>query len=306
MKLAVYTDGLAHLDIEGVAQFCSQAEIDGVELGCGNWSPAPHVELDRLLGSEAARTELVDALTDSGVEITMLNCSGNQLDPGPNGALHAATMRKTIELAGLLGHDTIVAMSGLPGALPTDQAANWITTTWPPENLERLEYQWMEVAIPFWREMVRYAHDHGVNRIALENHGHQLVYNSTTLLRLRDAVGSAIGANLDPSHLLWMGGDPVETVRRLGPAIFHLHAKDTIIRSGHATDGCLSDEPHGTSTRSWEYAAPGQGHDGQWWEQFITEAATHTQARAISIEHSNQAEIAEAAKMLRGLAILGG
>lgn len=38
-----------------------------------------------------------------------------------------------------------------------------------------------------------------------------------------------IGMNLDPSHLFWMGGDPIEAARVLGEhdAIYHIHGKDS-------------------------------------------------------------------------------
>ena len=39
---------------------------------------------------------------------------------------------------------------------PGDQNANWITTAWPPEGQEILRYQWDEVAIPYWRDLVKY------------------------------------------------------------------------------------------------------------------------------------------------------
>jgi sugar phosphate isomerase/epimerase len=53
-----------------------------------------------------------------------------------------------------------------------------------------------------------------------------VVYNPETLLRLRDAAGEAIGANLDPSHLFWQGIDPVAAIRKLGDALYYFHAKD--------------------------------------------------------------------------------
>jgi len=36
-------------------------------------------------------------------------------------------------------------------------------------------------------------------------------------------------ANLDPSHFVWQGMDPVEAMKKLGceKVIFHFHAKDT-------------------------------------------------------------------------------
>lgn len=53
-----------------------------------------------------------------------------------------------------------------------------------------------------------------------------MVYNPETLFRLRDAVGPIVGLNLDPSHLIWMGADPILAARELGEAIHHVHGKD--------------------------------------------------------------------------------
>ena len=101
----------------------------------------------------------------------------------------------------------IVMMSGLPAASPKDTMPNWITTTvsWPPELKDALDYQWNDVAIPYWKQLVEVAKSHGIEKIALENFSAQLVYNPETLLHLRNAVDPIIGMNLDPSHLLWMG-----------------------------------------------------------------------------------------------------
>lgn len=136
---------------------------------------------------------------------------------------------KTFRLAKLLGVEKIVMMSGLPAGCPGDKTPVWITTSWPPETQDILDYQWNEVAIPKWKELVRMAEDCGIRQIALENHGMQLVYNPETLFRLREAVGPMVGMNLDPSHLFWMGGDPIEAARVLGEqgALYHVHGKDS-------------------------------------------------------------------------------
>jgi len=71
-----------------------------------------------------------------------------------------------------------------------------------------------------------FARKEGIRKIALEMHPGFVVYNPETLLKLRKAVGSEIGANFDPSHLFWQGIDPCAAVRDLRGAIWHVHAKD--------------------------------------------------------------------------------
>lgn len=147
-------------------------------------------------------------------------------------------------------------------------------TSWPPETQDILDYQWNEVAIPKWKELVRMAEDCGIRQIALENHGMQLVYNPETLFRLREAVGPMVGMNLDPSHLFWMGGDPIEAARVLGEqgALYHVHGKDSRPERRMAgPNGLLDTKPIDQfRTRSWNYVAVGCGHGAQWWKEFFS------------------------------------
>jgi hypothetical protein len=65
-------------------------------------------------------------------------------------------------------------------------------------------YQWYEVAIPYWRELTTFARHHGVE-LAVEACGGQLVHTVSGLHRLIDATDAeVVGANVDPSHLMWM------------------------------------------------------------------------------------------------------
>lgn len=116
--------------------------------------------------------------------------------------------------------------------------AAWITTVWPPENLQLLEHQW-SIALDYWGELAAQAKRHGV-RLAIEMHANQLIYNVPNLLRLREAVGDTVGANFDPSHLLRMGADPIAPIAALDGAIHHVHAKDHPHREtscGHLSPG---------------------------------------------------------------------
>ena len=211
MKLAIKTCTL-DMPYEEMLDFCVSQKIAAIEIGTGNWSGAPHCDLDLLVSDRTAREKWYDAMRAKGLELCALNCSGNPLAYEKE----MDVTKKTFELAQMLGVKKIVMMSGLPAGCRGDKTPVWITTSWPPETQEILDYQWNEVAIPVWKDIVKMAEDCGIERIALENHGMQLVYNPETLLRLREAVGPMVGMNLDPSHLFWMGGDPIEAARVLG------------------------------------------------------------------------------------------
>lgn len=82
----------------------------------------------------------------------------------------------------------------------------FVTSSW--RKPFKCNWQWENKVIPYWTEMGRFAESHNVN-IAIEPHGGFSVHTPATLLKLREAVGEVIGANFDPSHVWWLGMDPV-------------------------------------------------------------------------------------------------
>jgi hypothetical protein len=62
MKLGMVTDSLAHLPLQEAAVVCRKLGLEQVELGCGNWSPAPHIDLNILTADAGKRAELLDTL----------------------------------------------------------------------------------------------------------------------------------------------------------------------------------------------------------------------------------------------------
>ena len=262
MKIGLLTDSLPALDFNAMLAAAAALNIECLEFACGNWSSAPHIKLDELLESEPARREFLAAIADHGMSISALNCSGNPLYPGAEGRRQHEITLKTFRLARLLGVERIVMMSGLPGG-PGDANPNWVTTAWPPECHAVLDYQWNQELIPYWRKLAAFAQEQGVSQICLELHGCQLVYNPSTLQRLRAVIGPIVGANYDPSHPLWMGADPLAAVRALGAAIYYVHAKDTRIEPiPAAIDGVLDTRPETqVAERSWNYVTLGYGHD---------------------------------------------
>ncbi len=274
MKLAICTDVLANLSFPDMLDKVKSYGITGVEMTAGGWSPCPHVKTEELLASPEKLTAFRQELQTRGMNIVALNCSGNPLAPGELGEKHTLSSYKTVELAGKLGVKKIVMMSGLPGGGPGDSVPNWITSTvsWPDYMPGVIHYQWHEVAIPWWKAFTQHARQHGVEQIALEAFPSQLVYNAGTLLRLRNSVDEMIGMNLDPSHLIVMGADPIAAARKLEGAVYHVHGKDARIERGLAEiDGLLEYQPvTNTKTRTWNYVAVGCGQDLQWWKEFFS------------------------------------
>ena len=139
MKIGLVSDCLGSQPFEELLKTCKALGIEQVELGVGNWSSAPHVDLDGLLGSETKRDEMKGMLHDYGISISAFNCSGNPLAPGDWGKREDAVTRKCFRLSEYFGLDKVVMMSGLPGGGPEDKYPNWVVTSWPPETPEILD-----------------------------------------------------------------------------------------------------------------------------------------------------------------------
>jgi sugar phosphate isomerase/epimerase len=289
MKIGLITDSVSHLPFEGALDIAQQLGLSSVEVATGNWSEAPHADLRALVSSEQAKAEFAEKVQSRGLTISALCANGNQLHP-TTGAAQDRVVHDTISVASALAVPTVVLMSGLPGA-KGDSMPNWITTAWPPENLVVLEYQWTEVAIPYWKELAAYARDKGV-KLAVEACGGQLVHSTSTIQRLIEATGGdVVGANLDPSHLMWMGADIPTVIRTLGEAIFHVHAKDVRINRWISDrDGLLDTVSHTKpGSRAWNYVTLGLGHpDGAaFWAEFVYTLRSVGYDGTLNIEHED-------------------
>lgn len=169
----------------------------------------------------------MQAIKQRGLEISALNCSGPQLAPNAAGEAHKRTIEKTFRLAEMLDVKTIVMMSGCPGAGPNESVIHWITSVFFPEHEQILDWQWNEVFFPYWEKTAKLARECGIEKISLENHHNNLVYNPATMTKMRAVIDPMVGMNFDPSHLMWMGGDPIAALRELGKECIHyMHAKD--------------------------------------------------------------------------------
>jgi sugar phosphate isomerase/epimerase len=290
MKIGMVTDSLGTLSFDELLDAATSLGVDCLEFATGNWSTAPHLDLDGLLDSKPARDRFLGPLKERGLAISALTCNGNQLHPGASGREHDRVVRNTIKLAPLLGVERVVLMSGCPGA-PGDAHPNWITVAWPPEATEILEWQWKDVIGPYWRDLVAHAEACGIRHLCLELHGGQNVYNVPTLRRLREVCGPSVGVNFDPSHLLWMGADPIASIEVLGEAIFHVHAKDTRIETRiAAVNSRIETTPSARAgERSWNYVTLGYGNGEDFWRSFCLALRRVGYDGVLSIEHEDMA-----------------
>ena len=291
MKIGLFTDSLQDLPFTEALDWVAAHGIEAVEIGTGNFSNAPHCDVNKLLQDPKARAEFKAAVESRGLTLSALNCNGNLLDPHPERRRKSQdTFYKTVEAAGQLGLDTIVTMSGCPGDPTGGTYPNWVTCTWQPEFVELGERQWAEELKPFWKNAGAFAADHGV-KVAIEMHPGQSVYNTRTLLRLREIVGPHLGANLDPSHLFWQGMDPLIVVRALGKnGVFHVHAKDTQIDPQEmALNGGLDTRPTSmVGQRAWAFRTVGYGHGEEWWRDFVSTLRLIGYDGVLSIEHEDR------------------
>jgi len=289
LELGLYTDSLAHLERTAAFDISARIGATAIEIATGGQSAAPHLDLADLLRSTAARDRLAGEMSERGLHLAALNCSAWLLHPR-RAMEQRAIVEETFRLAELLGVETVVTMAGCPGDGPTASTVNWPVYPWPDELLDLHRRQWDEM-VQLWLELAREATDHGI-RVALELHPLQLVYNVPTLLELRAAVGDVVGANLDPSHLFWQQMDPLAVIRALGPAVHHVHLKDTaLVPDQVAVAGVLDlrsfDEPGG---RAWNFRTLGHGHDRTFWRAFVAALADVGYTGAVSVEHEDRSE----------------
>lgn len=307
LNLGAYTACLHNYTLGEALDILKSNGLTGAEVNAGGFIPSPHCPVDLLIASKTAREDYLATFEEHGMRLAGLNVSGNPLNPLPDvGPRHAYDLRRTIELAAVLGVTDIVCMSGAPGSDPGARYPSWVVNPWDGVYLEVLEYQ-KSVLDPFWREMDLRAQDAGV-RLALELHPHNVVFTPVGYLDFAERIDArSVGVNMDPSHLFWQGMDIIASIRLLGDRVFHVHAKDTRLLPGVATRGVLDANfdavPEDSARRTptgmdhycstwpsdpaWRFVAIGKGHDVPWWSEFLRTVAEIDPQTNINIEHED-------------------
>jgi sugar phosphate isomerase/epimerase len=278
-------------------------------MGVGTWSPRPHLELASLLAEPAARDRLTGELREHGSRLSCVNAAGNPLhvSPGPRKEAQDA-LRGAIELAALLGVDTVVTMSGCPGGRSDTGDTGVFAVSWICADDEPLwEWQFRERVVPYWRELSTWAASAAPGvRICLELHPGLTVFGNESFRRLRDEVGDNVGINLDPSHFWWQGVDPLTVIEQHGDAIGFAHGKDTLLHPDRIrTHGLLDARyPIDPETAAWHFVAVGDGRPQSEWKTLLGALRASGYDGVVSIEHEDprmtpEASIEASASALR-------
>jgi sugar phosphate isomerase/epimerase len=289
MHIGAITSGLLDRPLKEAARRLQELGLQHVELPAGGFFPKAHCDPEKLLADPAALDQFRQTLADCDLTISAYALHGQPLHPDPKVAEnYRQEFLGACILAEKTGVNRFTLLAGLPAAADGDRVPNWIVFPFPPANVKCLQWQWEQRVIPYWREHAKIASDHGV-RICVEMCPADVVHNPEGLLRLRDAVGPSIGANLDPSHFFWQSIDPIEVVRHLGDAIYYIHAKDSHVdRHVARHQGVLDATPfNNVLQRSWLFRTVGYGHGEQFWRNFVSALRLVGYDDVVSIEHED-------------------
>jgi sugar phosphate isomerase/epimerase len=289
MKLGVMANVFMDKSWEDACRLAKEAGLSAIEPGTGGFVGKVHCNPRELLKDKDAIKKWVAVAEKNNLEISAFACHANMLHPDKKIAQqHIDDFEATIELASAIGVKAINGFAGCPGASEDSKDPNWITCPWPPYFGESVKWQWEKKVIPFWKEMAKKLKKAKVC-VALEMHPGDTVYNTEAFLMLREAVGEEICCNFDPSHLFWQGMDPLVSIKCLGSAIIHVHAKDSKIDQQVVEFRGVNDWKHYSeiAKRAWTFRTVGYGHGYDFWNAFVSTLRQIGYDGVISIEHED-------------------
>jgi sugar phosphate isomerase/epimerase len=286
MQLGLVIDPRLDRSWEAALDLAVRNGVTHVEPCGGGHVPKAYIDPVALAADDDAIAGFRETISARGLHVAALGCYGNPVHPDEQRAKAAhEDFVAMCTVAAKLEVGRITVISGVPAGGPHDRAPNWIIPSIYADLEHAYRWQWEERLIPYWREACIVAAAHNVT-ICMEPIGGFMVYNGQTFLRLREACGENLCVNVDPSHLWWMGIDPLVLVDQLQGSVGYAHAKDVGIDTRRAArDGlapaCRYDD---WDARSWTYRAIGFGHPESFWKDFFTALRRGGYDDVVSIE----------------------
>ena len=282
MKIGFLTACLPQLSLKELVKWASENNFQSLELAA--WPVESDrdyqaQQIDAANFSKDDAKEVKELFNRYNLTISAMAYYDNNLHPDlKKRQSFIEHLKKVIDTARLLD---IPLVGTFVGARPDKT---------PAENIH-------EVGVVF-KDILKYARDNGV-MIMIENCPmfnwvqFGLPGNYAFSPELWDALFNEIpddnfGLNFDPSHLHWLGIDPIQVVKDYAPKIFHAHAKDTeFLPKGKYRYGISGKQlnPEPWKTGWWQYRMPGLGEID--WKSFISTLQGYGYDKFLSIEHED-------------------
>jgi sugar phosphate isomerase/epimerase len=294
VKLGFLTACLPGQELEDIADWAAAQGYQGLEVaawpaGAGADGPA-HLDV---AGMSASTAEAVrDLLTSRGLEMSAIAYYDNNLhgDAARREATHQH-LRACIDAAQMIGCPFVGTFVGRDVGLSVDENLRLAEKVLPP--------------------LVTYAEDRGV-RLVVENcpmegwhpdgYPANLAY-SPELWEWMSGLGLYL--NFDPSHLVWLGIDPVQAVKSAGAQILHVQAKDVQVQGDGLNRfgfyGRAVDRTNPWDTGWWRYRIPGLG--AVEWGALVDALYESGFDGFISVEHEDPVWSGTPGKVQQGLVI---
>jgi sugar phosphate isomerase/epimerase len=295
MKLGMLTACLPGLSLAEIAGWAANAGYSALEVAVwpdtgGRDFEAAHLPVAEFDDATADETR---ALFDRhGLELSALAYYENNLHPDP------------ARRAGIHAH--LKAAIAEASTMDVPYVGTFVGRDWTRSVADNLDE-----AAKVFDELVEYAGERGV-RIIIENcvmegwhpdgYPGNLAY-SPELWEWMFSLGLYL--NWDPSHLTWIGIDPVTTIAPYAERIVHAQAKDVEILPGaidrYGFFGKTVNRPDPWDVGWWRYRVPGRGQVD--WGKIVDALYENGFTGTLSVEHEDPVWGGSEEKVKHGLHI---
>lgn len=295
MKLGLLTACLPGLSLARVAALASEAGVQALEVaawpeGADRPFTADHLPVASLTAGQVEATRTM--LTEQRLQISAIAYYDNNLHPSPveRQAVHRHLL-SCVDAAHQLGCPLV---STFVGRDPTKTVS---------ENLREAER--------VFPRLVDYAGERGVS-LVIENcvmegwhpdgYPGNLAY-SPELWEWMFSLGLYL--NYDPSHLCWLGIDPVDAIKPYVSRVLHAQAKDIelfpTMRNRYGFPGKAVTRADPWDVGWWRYRVPGLGQVD--WARVVDSLYEGGFVGTLSIEHEDPVWSGSPHKVMDGVAI---
>lgn len=289
MKLGLIAGMFPNTTIQEAAMLAAQNGYEAIEV-CANETSSQLNTVEVLRDGTAKK--ILKSVRDTGVEISALsNHDNSMIIVGPHGpatdfvykgsaeekrAHGKESLLRTAELANEMEVDTIVGLTGI-----VDFSAAF---SWPYADGWKLSEEALsEHFVPMFDKLQEY----GV-RFAVEVHPNNLIYDIYSAKRALELADyhPALGINLDPGNLMYVGVGVEEFIDELKDRIYFVHLKDgEYSPHNFRKGGWLMRGDNKRLDKSFRYRIPGWGSIN--WKSVMTELHLIGYDGVLSFEHED-------------------